>query len=80
MSKLTAVQAHQIADQTNESKFSTYVSDVHTSLKRAAERGNYETQFTLPPVYRSKALSVIQYFTLFGYRVSVQRDVVTIGW
>lgn len=80
MSKLTAIQAHQIADQANEANFTRYVSDVHASLKRQAERGNYETSFTLPSAYRSKAINVIQYFTLFGYRVSVVRDNVTIGW
>lgn len=80
MSKLTAIQAHQVADQANEALFTRFISDLHVSLKRHAERGNYKANVSIPVEYRGKILSLIQYFTMFGYTVSVSNSTLTIGW
>ena len=80
MSLINATTAHQIADTANEAHFRTYVAELHASLKARAQRGHYEAAVTVPVAYQSKAFAIIQYFTMFGYKVTVQGRSVTIGW
>lgn len=80
MSNLTAPQAHSIADQANANKYSQYLATLHTQLATSASRGDYEYATTVPSVYTDKVLEMLHYFNMFGYKVSIQRRVVTISW
>jgi len=80
MSLINATQAHNIADSVNEGLFTQYVQDLHASIKRHANKGSYETSVQLPTQYKNKSLAVLQYFNMFGYKVTLHQGRVTIAW
>ena len=83
MSKISAPQAHQIADQAHqlaEHAFTDFISATHARIKTTAERGNYSLSVSVPSQYQSKIFRLVTYFSTFGYRVSVSGREVTIVW
>lgn len=80
MSKINATQAHVLADTYHASNYTSYLSDVHTSVKRLAERGSYEKTIEVPTAYSSKTFAIISYFRMFGYQVTSNRRNITIKW
>lgn len=80
MSLINATQAHNIADNVNEGLFTKYVQDLHASIKRHASSGSYTTSVQLPIQYKNKSLAVLQYFNMFGYKVTLHQGRVTIAW
>lgn len=77
---LNSTQAHTLADQSNETLFQEYLVQQHNDIKRLARSGAYEKVIRLPTQYANKGLNFLTYFHLFGYKVTVQRNIVTIGW
>ena len=80
MSKINATQAHNLADNYHSSNYTAYLSDVHSSLKRLAERGSYEKTIEVPTVYSAKTFAIVSYFRMFGYQVTTNRRNITIKW
>lgn len=68
--KINARQAHDIADQNNSANYTTFLSETHSSVKRAAEQGLYKKSVDIPVAYTSKTISILSYFRMFGFRVS----------
>lgn len=77
---INAATAHTIADQANERRYSEWVREVHASLKSRAQRGAYSANISVPSEYSNKSLAILQYFSMFGYTVSLNRGTVTVGW
>lgn len=80
MSLINSTQAHAIADSVNENLFGKYIQDLHATIKTHANRGSYETSVQLPVKYQNKSIAVLQYFNMFGYKVSLHQGRVTIAW
>ncbi len=80
MSLLNSTQAHNIADTANEQLFRDYVIALHTEIKGHAHKGQYQKTVILPAKYRNKAIQILTHFNFFGYNVSINNNVLTIGW
>ena len=78
--KLTALQAHFVANAACANQYQEYVADLHRSIKRIAQSGLYTTSVRVKSCYTNRGLDLLTYFGGYGYTVGLKHGVLTLSW
>lgn len=79
-SKVNQAQAHSIADSAVAAQYTSFVSDLHNSIKRDAQAGRYEKTVDISR-YPTRKFDLVRYFTMFGFEVTISsNNRVVIKW
>lgn len=69
-SKVNQAQAHSLADVAVAAQYNSFVSDVHSSIKRDAQAGRYEKTVDISR-HPTRKFDLVRYFTMFGFEVTI---------